>query len=103
MSRRGNCYDNAVVKSFFSNLKKERIWGKTYLTRDTARADIFVYIEVFYNRTRRHSKLGMFSPADFEEKKGGVLLSTNSGGPVLKTQTRLLLVNPAGIIVSILY
>jgi putative transposase len=69
MSRRGNCYDNAVVESFFSSLKKERIRGKTYLTRDVARTDIFDYIEVFYNRMRRHSKLGMLSPADFEEVK----------------------------------
>jgi len=72
MSRRGNCYDNAVVESFFSSLKKERIRGKTYLTRDEARADIFDYIEIFYNRTRRHSKLGMLSPVDFEEVKIGV-------------------------------
>lgn len=72
MSRRGNCYDNAVVESFFSSLKKERIRGKTYLTRDEARADIFDYIEVFYNRTRRHSKLEMLSPVDFEEVKIGV-------------------------------
>lgn len=72
MSRRGNCYDNAVVESFFSSLKKERIRGKTYLTRDKARADIFDYIEVIYNRTRRYSKLGMLSPADFEQVKVGL-------------------------------
>jgi putative transposase len=69
MSRRGTCYDNAVVESFFSSLKKERVRKKTYLTRDIARADIFDYIEVFYNRTRRHSKLGMVSPVDFEKAK----------------------------------
>jgi putative transposase len=67
MSRRGNCYDNAVAESFFSSLKKERIRGKTYLTREEARADIYDYIEVFYNRKRRHSKLGMLSPVDFEQ------------------------------------
>jgi len=72
MSRRGNCYDNAVVEAFFSSLKKERIRGKTYLTREEARADIFDYIEVFYNRIRRHSKLGMLSPVNFEEVKIGV-------------------------------
>jgi putative transposase len=72
MSRRGNRYDDAVVESFCSSLKKERIRGKTYLTRDEARADIFDYIEIFYNRARRHSKLGMLSPADFEEVKIGV-------------------------------
>jgi len=72
MSRRGNCYDNAVVESFFSSLKKERVRGRTYLTREEARADIFDYIEAFYNRRRRHSKLGMLSPAEFEEVKIGV-------------------------------
>jgi putative transposase len=57
MSRRGNCWDNAVVESFFSSLKKERIKKRIYKTRDLARADIFDYIEVFYNRQRRHSHL----------------------------------------------
>lgn len=72
MSRRGNCHDNAVAESFFSSLKKERIRGRTYLTRDEARADIFDYIEVFYNRRRRHSTLGMMSPAEFEQSKAEV-------------------------------
>ena len=72
MSRRGNCYDNAVVESFFSSLKKERVRGRTYLTREEARADIFDYIEAFYNRSRRHSKLGMLSPVEFEEVKIGI-------------------------------
>jgi putative transposase len=67
MSRRGNCYDNAVVESFFSSLKKERIRGNAYVTRDETRADIFDYIEVLDNRKRRHSKLGLLSPVDFEE------------------------------------
>jgi len=67
MSRRGNCYDNAVVESFFSSLKKERIRRKIYRTRDEARADIFDYIEVFYNRKRRHSHVGQMSPGQFEE------------------------------------
>jgi len=66
MSRRGNCYDNAVVESFFSSLKKERIRRKIYATRAEARAEIFDYIEVFYNRTRRHSHLGQVSPAAYE-------------------------------------
>jgi putative transposase len=52
MSRRGNCWDNAVAESFFSSLKKERIRKRIYKTRDLARADIFDYIEVFYNRAR---------------------------------------------------
>lgn len=66
MSRRGNCWDNAVAESFFSSLKKERIRKRIYKTRDLARADIFDYIEVFYNRTRRHSHLGQVSPEVFE-------------------------------------
>lgn len=67
MSRRGNCWDNAVVESFFSSLKKERIKKRVYKTRDLARADIFDYIEAFYNRTRRHSHLGDISPEAFEK------------------------------------
>ena len=66
MSRRGNCWDNAVAESFFSSLKKERIKKRIYKTRELARADIFDYIEVFYNRTRRHSHLGGVSPEAFE-------------------------------------
>lgn len=66
MSRRGNCWDNAVAESFFSSLKKERIKKRVYKTRDLARADVFDYIEVFYNRTRRHSHLGGISPEAFE-------------------------------------
>ncbi|HEC6737681.1 TPA: IS3 family transposase [Salmonella enterica subsp. enterica serovar Thompson] len=67
MSRRGNCRDNAVAESFFSSLKKERIRKRIYKTRDLARADIFDYIEVFYNRARRHSHLGGVSPEAFEQ------------------------------------
>lgn len=67
MSRRGNCWDNAVVESFFSSLKKERIKKRVYKTRDLARADIFDYIEAFYNRTRRHGHLGGVSPEAFEK------------------------------------
>lgn len=66
MSRRGNCYDNAVAESFFSSLKKERIRNHVYHTRDKARADIFDYIEVFYNRARRHTHLDGMSPDTFE-------------------------------------
>lgn len=66
MSRRGNCWDNAVAESFFSSLKKERIKKRIYKTRDLARADVFDYIESFYNRTRRHSHLGGVSPEAFE-------------------------------------
>ncbi|WP_343446724.1 IS3 family transposase [Enterobacter hormaechei] len=67
MSRRGNCWDNAVAESFFSSLKKKRIRKRIYKTRDLARADIFDYIEVFYNRARRHSHLGGVSPEAFEQ------------------------------------
>ena len=67
MSRRGNCWDNAVVESFFSSLKKERIKKRIYKTRDLAREDVFDYIEVFYNRKRRHSHLGGVSPEAFEQ------------------------------------
>ena len=66
MSERGNCYDNAVVESFFGLLKRECIRGVTYRTRDEARAEIFDYIECIYNRERRHGYLGQVSPADFE-------------------------------------
>jgi putative transposase len=66
MSRRGNCWDNAVAESFFSSLKKERIKKRIYKTRDMARSDVFDYIEMFYNRTRRHSHIGGVSPEVFE-------------------------------------
>lgn len=66
MSRRGNCWDNAVAESFFSSLKSERVRKRIYKTRELARADVFDYIEVFYNRTRRHSHLGGVSPEAFE-------------------------------------
>ncbi len=67
MSRRGNYWDNAVAESFFSSLKKERIKKRVYKTREFARADVFDYIEVFYNRNRRHSHLGGVSPEAFEQ------------------------------------
>ncbi|HHQ2454439.1 TPA: IS3 family transposase [Klebsiella pneumoniae] len=67
MSWRGNCWDNVVAESFFSSLKKERIRKRIYKTRDLARADIFDYIEVFYNRAPRHSHLGGVSPEAFEQ------------------------------------
>ena len=71
MSRRGNCYDNAVAESFFSNLKKERVKRKIYATREEARSDIFDYIEVFYNRKRRYSYLNQMSPLAFEQRQFG--------------------------------
>jgi len=66
MSRRGNCWDNAVVESFFHTLKTEHVHHQRYRTREEARQDIFEWIEVFYNRVRRHSTLGYRSPAEFE-------------------------------------
>jgi len=66
MSRKGNCWDNAVAESFFSSLKKERIKKQIYKNRDLAIADVGDYIETFYNRTRRHSHLGGLSPEQFE-------------------------------------
>ncbi len=66
MSRRGNCWDNAVAESFFGSLKKERIKKRIYKTRELARADTFNYIEMFYNPVRRHSHLGGVSPEAFE-------------------------------------
>ena len=68
MSRKGDCWDNAVAESFFHTLKVELINGKTYNTRQKAKMAIFEYIEVFYNRQRRHSYLGYLSPVDFEIK-----------------------------------
>lgn len=66
MSRRGNCWDNAAMESFFSTLKTERLNRKRYRTRDEVRADVFDYVERFYNPRRRHSTLGYVSPAQFE-------------------------------------
>ena len=68
MSRRGNCYDNAVAESFFQLLKRERIKRKTYKNRDEARQDIFNYIEMFYNPIRRHGYNDDLSPAEFEKR-----------------------------------
>jgi len=68
MSRKGNCYDNACVESFFASLKNELVSDERYRNREQARISIFEYIEVFYNRTRRHSTLGYVSPLDFETR-----------------------------------
>lgn len=67
MSRRGNACDNAAMESFFASLKKERVRRRTYRTVAEARADVFNYIEAFYNRRRRHEHLGGLSPVQFEE------------------------------------
>ncbi len=65
MSRKGNCWDNAPTESFFNSLKNERVHGTRYATREAAIADLFEYIEVFYNRSRRHSTLQSKSPVQF--------------------------------------
>jgi len=65
MSRKGNCYDNAPMESFFGSLKKERVHHRQYETRAEAKQDIFEYIECFYNRVRRHSAIGYISPSDY--------------------------------------
>src|SRR6201986_5395751 len=70
MSRSGNVWDNAAMESFFSSLKTERIGRKTYRSRDEARADVFDYIECFYNPKRRHSTIGYLSPMVFERQVG---------------------------------
>ena len=72
MSSSGNCYDNAVVESFFGLLKRERVNRVRYRTRDEARASLFDYIECFYNRKRRHGYLGNISPADYEDLSAGL-------------------------------
>ena len=69
MSRKGNCYDNAVKESFFHTLKTELCDHEHYRTRAEARASVFEFIEVFYNRTRLHSKLDYCSPAEFEAQR----------------------------------
>lgn len=66
MSRRANCWDNAPMESFFASLKKELVHGGDFATRREARAELFEYIEVFYNRVRRHSSLGYMSPIEYE-------------------------------------
>jgi transposase InsO family protein len=68
MSRRGDCWDNAVAESFFGTLKRELVYGHDFATRAEARAAIFEYVEVFYNGQRRHSALGYLSPVAFERQ-----------------------------------
>jgi len=70
MSRSGNVWDNAAMESFFSSLKTERTARKLYRTRDEAKADVFDYIERFYNPKRRHSRIGYMSPMEFEQQAG---------------------------------
>ena len=69
-SRSGNVWDNAAMESFFSSLKTERTARKMYRSRDEAKADVFDYIERFYNPKRRHSTIGYMSPMEFERQVG---------------------------------
>ena len=68
MSRRGNCHDNAVAESFFELLKRERIKRQNYPTREAARQDVFNYIEMFYNPSRRHDTSRDASPVEYEKR-----------------------------------
>ena len=70
MSRSGNVWDNAAMESFFSSLKTERVNLRQYATRDEARADLFDYIECFYNPKRRHSAIAYLSPMEFAMRMG---------------------------------
>jgi len=70
MSRKGHCYDNAYMESFFATLKKDLVHGEKYQTREEARLSIFEYVEVFYNRIRKHSALGYKSPVQYEKTLG---------------------------------
>ena len=67
MSRKGNCWDNAVAESFFSSLKTELVYRTTFADRNKATSALFKYIEAFYNTHRLHSTLGYLSPQSFEE------------------------------------
>jgi len=72
MSRKGECLDNAVAESFFGSLKNELVYHEDYRTRAEARQSIFEYIEVFYNRQRRHAFLNYMTPVEYEEKYAGI-------------------------------
>ena len=76
MSRRGNCWDNAVAESFFATLKVELVHDAAWATRAAARTALFEYLEVFYNGRRRHSALGYLSPRAFEARRQYEALAT---------------------------
>lgn len=81
MCRSGNCWDNSAMESFFSSLKTERVGRKVYRSRNEARADVFDYVERFYNPTRRHSTIGYKSLIDFERDAGVTCTSLSSCPP----------------------
>ena len=70
MSRRGDVWDNSAMESFFASLNKERVYRRNYATRGQARADLFGYVEPFYNQRRLHSTIGYMSPAAYEASVG---------------------------------
>jgi len=76
MSRKENCWDNAVMERFFGSLKSERVDSKKYITREEAKADVIDYIEMFYNSERLHSTLGYVSPIHYESKFDSLKMST---------------------------
>jgi putative transposase len=80
MSRSGNVWDNAAMESFFSSLKTERTARKMYRSRNEAKADVFDYIERFYNPKRRHSTIGYMSPMEFERQAGLAYAGVNRTG-----------------------
>lgn len=79
MSRKGNCWDNAVMESFFSRFKVELVYAESFKTVEDARTEIFEYIEMFYNRKRRHSSLGYVSPHEYEQQLQPLTVSTFCG------------------------
>ena len=79
MSRKGNCWDNAVMESFFSRLKVELIYAESYKTVEETQAGLFEYIEIFYNRQRRHSAIGYMSPHQYEQRYNQLNVSTFCG------------------------
>jgi transposase InsO family protein len=88
MSRRGNCWDNAVVESFFGTLKTELLYELPLQTRRATRSAVADYIDAFYNVRRRHSSLDYQSPVEFELKKGGVLGGSAPEPPFTKEERR---------------
>jgi transposase InsO family protein len=88
MSRRGNCYDNAVTESFFGTLKTELVHHQSYASQEAARQSLFEYMEVFYNRQRRHSSLGYLSPLEYEQKviRGAQAVRRQSNNPYPMSQ-----------------
>jgi transposase InsO family protein len=102
MSRRGNCWDNAPVESFFATLKKEEVHREEYLTHEQAKASLFYYMEVFYNRKRRHSALGYITSAHTTTSSPSLtncphLRGNSSSSPVRSLQRWIRMLSQTGI------